>query len=392
MALLVKLKNLIFGKARLTSSPESSARIMDLCLRLSLPYEKMSLDGEAFSLTLGQGKYKRLCRFLDKDGIEYDVKISGLPFFIGKYKRRYGLICGTVIIGAMIIMSGSHIWDIRVSGNSLLTSSEVKAELSAAGLNIGSRKNKKAVHKTVNTVLLNSEKIAWLSINMRGNVAYVDIREKAEKKNEVAVKASNIIAKRNGIIEYLQVMRGNAVVKEGDSVKEGDLIISGISEAVHGEIRTENAAGKAFAVTNYSFEIKIPLEYDKKVMSKPKILKKTVKFFSKYINIFRNYGNLGANCVTIEEENSLSLPGMPALPVSIITELASDCKTVSAHRSEKEASELAFFELERQISSAFSEGELLRKNITTEIGEKEFILKCEIICSENIGINVPIEN
>ncbi|MEE0969104.1 MAG: sporulation protein YqfD [Clostridia bacterium] len=392
MAFLVKIKNTLFGKGEIKAPAALSHEVLNICIKMSLPYEKMSLGEEFISFETSLRRAKKLEAELKKSGIECNLSIGGLPCLIGRYKKRYGLMAGTIIIAALLVLSGNHIWDIRVSGNKVLTAAEVKAELDKAGFRVGSRQGEKDVDEISNTVLLNSDMIAWLSINFNGNVAYVDIREKVlAKANENISEPANIIASRDGIIEYMQVLRGSAAVKEGESVKEGDLLISGLYESSHGEYLTDHAMGKVYAITNHSFSIKIPLEYDKKELSEPVCTRKTVKFFSKYINIFRKSGNLGASCVKIEEENSFSLFGLPPLPISVISELSSSYRTVAARRSANEASELAFFELENQISSLLSDAELLQKNISTEITDKEFILNCDIICTENIAKSQPFK-
>lgn len=392
MAFLVSIKNAIFGWTRISAQAKNAHHIMNICMAMRLPYEKMKFSGDSIMLKLSRHTAKRLAERLTAEELEFEEKSGGIPILLEKYKKRWGLMSGAVIIIALLILSGSHVWDIRISGNSTLTAAQVKAELASKGFEIGSKIGKTDVDEITNAVLIDSEKISWMSINFRGNVAYVQIREKTTPDSSdinERLSNANIVAGRDGVIEYLEVMRGSAAVKEGDSVRRGELLISGITESTHGEYRTEHALGRVYAITNHSFSIKIPLQYDKKELSEPLCTKKTIKFFSKNINIFRKGGNLGASCVKIEEENSFSPFGLPPLPISIVTELSLEYETISARRTEKEASELAFFELEKLILAELSGADLLRKTISTEMTEKEFLLKCDIICSENIAVSAP---
>lgn len=391
MALLVKIKNSLLGSAVLRTSVCNSADVLDICINNKIHYSKIKFDGDNIELSMSLLCAKKLAGELDKKEYVYSIKSGGLPILIGKYKRRWGLMAGVLIIFCIIYLSGSYVWDIRVSGNTSLTEAEVRAELDLAGFSVGSKIGEKDVDEIANSVLLTSEKIAWMSINYTGNVAYVQIREKELPQTiEGANAPANIIASRDGVIEYLEVMRGSAVVKERQSVREGDLLISGISENKFGEYRTERAIGKVYAVTNHHFSVKIPLNYDKKELSEAVCTKKTLKFFSFYINIFRKGGNLGASCVKIEKEDSLSLFGLPSLPVSIISEETREYQTTVAKLDEKEASEIAFFELENLILTKLQDADLLKKTIKTEITDNEFLLECDIICSENIAKSVPI--
>ncbi len=390
MSLLVKLKNFLLGSALVSFAAENAAKTLEFCIGQDIVYEKMTLNEHSMTLRLSLPAAKKLIKMLEESEIEFESDFSGFPFFAEKYKKRLGILAGAGVIIFFASFSSSHVWDIRVSGNKRVSEAQVEEELAAAGFYIGSRIGERDVDEIAGDVLLGSPNIAWMSINMRGNVAYVDIREKEQAERGDTLTKANIVASADGIIEYAEVMRGSLVAFEGQSVREGDLLISGVSESKNGEIRIERALGKVYAITNRSFFIKIPLEYEKKILSEPLCTKKTIKFFSKYINIFRKGGNLGSSCVKIEEEDSFSVFGLPALPISVISELSSSYELRRVRRSEKEASELAFFELEKLILSELSDADLLKKTVRTEIGEKEFLLWCDVICSENIAKSVPI--
>ncbi len=389
----VSIKNPLFGGSVLKASRSDATFLINTCFRNRFSYEKISYTEEDVCLTLSALTAKRLAFILKKHGIECEVQLYGIPKTAKKFGKRYGLILGIITIFALNVLSGRYIWDIRVEGNKSMTEAEVKSELSAVGFEIGSPTKGRDVDEISNAVLISSEKIAWLSINMHGTVAYVNIREKLlpDQKDDME-NPSNIIAKSDGIIEHIEVLRGNAAVKEGDSVKEGDLLISGISESTRGEYRTEHALGNVYAETNHSFEIKIPLIYDKKVSRNSICSGITVKFFSKNVNIFKKGGNLGASCVTIMEEDQFTPDTLPPLPVSVVRYMTREYDTVREKRSVTEASELAFFELQNLIAASLDGGELLRKNIRTEITDTEFILRCDIISSENIATTKTIEN
>ena len=117
---------------------------------------------------------------------------------------------------------------------------------------------------------------------------------------------------------------------------------------------------------------------------------KTVNFFGKNINIFRKSGNLGATCVKIEEEKDISLFGLPPLPISISSESIREYRTEEKKRSPEAASELAFFELNNLIYTTLSSADILSKTVKTELTDEFFIIKCDLICSENIAVGKPI--
>ncbi len=393
MEILVKLKNAFLGYCVLSVDEKRSHSLINACIKSGIPYEKANISDGRLFLKTSLFSAKRLKKLLLESETEFEEKTGGLPIFLRRYKSRYGIATGVLIFFIINFFAPRYVWDIRVSGNTSMTEAQVKDELSAARFDLGYKIGKEDVDRVTNSVLLRSEKIAWMAINMNGSVAYVQIREKIEKNSEFETDPhsySNIVAARNGVIERVEVLRGKSAVEAGQSVTAGDLLISGVIESTHGESRLENAIGRVYATTSRHFSVKIPLVYEKKILSDAVCTQKTLKFFSKNISIFKKDGKTDENCVKIKEEASLSLFGLPALPIGIVSENERQYRTVSELRSYEDASEIAFFELQALIEAELSDAELLEKTVKTEMTDDEFIILCDIVCLENIAKDLPI--
>jgi similar to stage IV sporulation protein len=66
----------------------------------------------------------------------------------------------------------------------------------------------------------------WLGISVQGVVAEVKVIKR--KNAPVPIGVCDIVASRDGVISKMIVVRGMPVVKEGDTVAKGDLLISGV--------------------------------------------------------------------------------------------------------------------------------------------------------------------
>lgn len=391
MAFLEMLKNQLLGGCHITVPHNLSAALLNFCMEKHIPYGRMQPNKDGISFDMSSKSAKKIL----KASIITDacsLKYFGLPYYIAKYRRRYGMFAGAVIAFLIIYFSGKIVWDIRVTGNHALTEAQVEAELAAQGFEVGSKIGERDVDIITNKVLLYSEKISWMSINFKGTVAEVQIREKetAERGDDRKSNA-NIVATENGIIDRIEVLRGTPMVKEGDSVNSGDLLISGLIETKHGSVRTEAAAGRIFAITTHSLSVEIPFEYEKKVDKTTLCTEKSIIFFSNRINIYRNSGNTNEKCDKIEGEEFLSLPSFPSLPIGLATQTSIFYSVKTERRSYEEASRLAFFELNNLILEKFTDADILEKNIKTDITESSLLLKCELVCSENIAKAVPFE-
>ncbi|HEX3032278.1 MAG TPA: sporulation protein YqfD, partial [Bacillota bacterium] len=69
--------------------------------------------------------------------------------------------------------------------------------------------------------------IAWAGLEMEGTRVRVKVVEKVLPPPRISLKPADVVAKREGLINQVLVMAGEAVVKPGDMVKRGQILISG---------------------------------------------------------------------------------------------------------------------------------------------------------------------
>ena len=73
------------------------------------------------------------------------------------------------------------------------------------------------------------------------------------------------------------------------------------------------------------------------------------------------------------------------LPLTVYTERYLPYTVESGTRSPEAALTLAYRELAEQIREALGDGEILQKQIYTEIGESGVVLRAEVTCIANIA-------
>jgi similar to stage IV sporulation protein len=155
------------------------------------------------------------------------------------------------------------LWDIRIIGNVEVDAEKIKEDVRSCGLREGDLLLSVNTPELENLVLIESDHVAWISINIVGNVAEVEIREETEEPLEENIDYADLVADRDGVVELFEETRGNALVNIGDSVRKGDVLISGYypADETVGE-RYTVAKGKVLARTEREFSVSVPLEYE----------------------------------------------------------------------------------------------------------------------------------
>lgn len=387
------------GACVVSFKENDAAALLDMCMKKRLNYRSLSaftnIDGERRTIMFCTlGTYKRMLKSLTVSELDIDIRLEkgiGLPFLFQRYKYRVGAFAGFFIMCAIIYASLCVVWDIRIVGNDSVSELEIIRELDEAGLSVGKRINMLDVDEIENRMLIKSDSISWVSINIIGTVANIEVREKQKIPDTVEAKPSNLVAAQNGEIVSLEVYTGKPVVKIGDIVSKGDILVSGIYDSLNFGFRLRPSRGKIFAKTSHRIEVEIPYEYQEKVYTGSEITENKLIFFSNSIKLSKNSGNLPLNCDTIKESNVFSLAGEKDMPIMLESVRHLEYKYESATRTCDEATELAFRELESDLYRYTKDAALISKSIKTEIGASSVKLICNILIIEDIAENVEFE-
>ena len=157
------------------------------------------------------------------------LKKRGLPFFFRKYKKRKSFLIGSVMF--VIIFAGmwSYIWEIEIIGDSLLKRKEVIDYLAKNNIGIGSVKYFLNTDKIEDDFILHFKNLAWVDIKVKGTKLVISAFDRTKTPNIIDENLPcDIVAKKDGIIEEVLVKNGVEVIKIGDAVLKGDVLISGI--------------------------------------------------------------------------------------------------------------------------------------------------------------------
>lgn len=386
-------RNWIFGYCEISLEGKVRTKLLELFLECPIPYWNLTEEEDA-----------TICRILKRDAAVFlreckerglHAKINfraGLPALLHRYRRRPGIPVGIIIIAAAIYISGLFIWDINVSGNKRMSEAEILQLLESHGVYVGSYIPSLELQSIYNSIIIESGELAWLSVNIRGTVANVEIREIDMPDNRTTGSApSNVIAASDGQIATVEVYNGQAQINPGDTVREGSLLISGVTTDKNGVVRVVHGSGRVMARTNRTITVKIPLIYDKKIYTGRSTSNFSYKIFSFPVNISKNGSIEYEEYDKIITNEQLSFYGMLRLPVWYERTAFCEYTTEKTKRSETEAVRMAGIELANRIAELPQETEILSRTVNAYFTDDSYVLECSMLCLENIAKIVEIE-
>ncbi len=390
--MLLKILNFLGGWYILSGKRKDSTAFLNLCMRLCLPYWGFVQEEDAFFVCVRRRVGRELLAECKEKKIDISLILErGLPRFLHRYRGRWGLAFGGILCVFLIWLSGRFVWRVEVSGTERYDMRDVIEELEALGFGVGSYIPPVDVNILQNRFLLASDRFAWITVNIFGTTAQVEVVEISERSRETREQGpANLIASGDGQIVLLEVRSGFPAIRMGDVVLAGDLLVSGIGETADMRTLVCRAEGRIYAEVLEHVSVEIPYAYNKKTYTGEKKSENKIIFFGKEINLFKKTGILGGSCDTIENERILSVFGQIRIPISIITTTSLYYTEESARRDETSAEALAAYMLEEQIKIRLADAELIQQILETTVTDSSVRLDCTLRCIRNIAQTAPI--
>lgn len=150
----------------------------------------------------------------------------GFPFFMHRMRHRKMLIAGGVLFCVCLYVLSSFVWFVEVTGLISLPSGAVLDVARQAGLKPGIMKRNADIKQVEHMLLVHIPDIAWTGITIRGTRAVIEVAEKTVVQVEDKSPA-NIIATKDGLVEEMIALVGEAMVRRGETVRKGQVLVSG---------------------------------------------------------------------------------------------------------------------------------------------------------------------
>ncbi len=383
---MVRLDWLLFGYRKLEISEKDIIRASNILLKSNI---RIKLDYG--SVLVSETDFKKI-KMLFEGKIEYTASVLlGVRGLLVRHRRDYGVFAALILSALIFAFSSSVVWDIRVEGSLDGREEAVLEELSEIGFTVGVpwyRCDKNAIEAELLEI---SENVSWVNINRRGTVAYVSVIDKASYPDSEEPRGyANIVAERDCVIEEISVVSGYAAVRAGETVRKGQILISGVIplEQGGGFCRAEGTvigrySGSVSVSVSETETVKQPFQKDLRSFS--------FVFFKNKINIFKKYGNLPEDCVIIEDKRDFDFFGIRKLPFGTLREYSLSYTEATVFHTESDMVRLAAERHKEALSKVLFEKELLRIETHGEFSGDFYNMNSDFVCRSNIAVTAEFQ-
>lgn len=383
--------NYLRGSAVVEVTAPAPERVVNLCAAHGIPFWDVTwLREDAFRLSTTLSGARRLAEVTAETAARVTVlRREGAPELWHRGRNRYVLLAAAVLLPLLLVLTSGYIWDLDVSGNTTVPTESVLQALERCGVTVGTRGAGLDQDDLRNRVLPLLPDVVYLAVNVRGCTAHVQVVERTRPPHLYRDgDIQNIVASRDGLLTKIEALDGVTCVSVGDTVRAGDVLLSGAAESPRGT-RYLRATGRIWARTWYQWTVSVPLTAPETAPQTDVTRRIAVDLGRKRINFFSGGSVLAPDCDKITKYHPLRLPFGLRLPLTLVVETVSP--TAPAVWSQEDARRQGEAQLLSQLTRQLGqEGEILRTEFSARQQDSYLLVSLWAECQEQIGTAVPL--
>ncbi|MDI6601706.1 MAG: sporulation protein YqfD [Thermoanaerobacteraceae bacterium] len=202
---------------------------------------------------------EKVKKIAEQLGLEVEIiKESGLLYYLQCFLKHRSFASGMLIFILLLYLSTSFVWAVEIKGNEEIATEELEEIVEELGVKPGVLKSV-IDHDRFILELLNREKrLSWAEIEIKGVKARISVAEGKGPPEIIDYSVPcNIVAEKDGFLVKLLPLNGEKAVEDGNAVKKGQVLVSGIVYSELSGTRFVHALGQAWAHTYYTGEAEV---------------------------------------------------------------------------------------------------------------------------------------
>lgn len=260
--ILNKIMSYFSGNVRFEAVNGFCERFINYCASNNILIVKLKKTPTGFRASCSAANYGAVCRLAKKANVEIKtISKKGFIFKVAKYRSRWGIAVGALIIIAALAVSQRFVFDISVAGNENVRTEVILRELEQIGVKKFAYLPDLDLRMKKHEALLRLPDLSWLTINKSGNKLAVTVSERRRQPRIPDIsEPCDIVAAKTGLILFMDVYSGRKVVTEKHTVQKGDLLIEGSYPDKEGNLTYVHADGRIIAQVQFEKSLSIDMK------------------------------------------------------------------------------------------------------------------------------------
>jgi similar to stage IV sporulation protein len=289
-----------------------------------------------------------------------------------------------VLFALLLFGLSCFIWRIEIPETEGVSTEEIRAQLSSLGVRVGAWRGSIDPKEAARRMMILNDDIAWIALNILGSTIEVEISPRTQPPDRIhdAKVPTNVVAAHTGQIKYMEVYDGESLLGVGDTVMEGDIIVSGITQDKWGNTMLHHARARVLAWTDETIEVSCPLMAEERVYTEQPMVRRGLLIAEMELPL-----SLKKPPALYEEETErayLRLMGRE-LPVGLTVRTLRPYTLKTVRLTQAEARLRAMAELKALEESRFGEMKVVDRMAIGQLESDAFVIRARYTVERDIA-------
>ena len=215
---------------------DSPERFINLCRNKNIYIWGLDKTDNGHECYLYAKDFRKIKQIVKKSRIKVRIlERHGIYFVYHQYRKRKVFLFSFCIGLLLLFYMTRFVWSIDIQGNYTITDDVMYDYLKTIGIEYGMLQKEISCEEICTSLRRDFLDVIWVSAALEGTTLSITVRENTDRmeRDEMMEKQGDVLANEAGEIVSIITRQGIPMVKKGDCVQRGDVLVSGTIPVVN---------------------------------------------------------------------------------------------------------------------------------------------------------------
>lgn len=375
------------GTVTLSVKGYGTLRLVERCRKEGLRPLMVVPGEEEFRLTIWYWQKKKFPRLTQQAGVEWqELEQKGLPALLAGYRRRYGLWLGILLSAAFLAYTQCFVWEIHLDTSDPDQQELVWEYLEEAGIGLGTPWSQVDTQGVAQQLYFANRNTSFAALNRNGCSLEV-IFHTSPQTTLPQQRYQNMVAAKDGLVLRVEALSGTAAVEPGQTVRQGQVVISGVGDTDGGDVWFSSAQGMVYAQTVTQKTFSFSLTQQEVLPNAPVWQGRVLHFFHLSLPLQLSSQPMGE---TQSQTRYLTLFGTQ-LPIGIEEIQVQPVGETQTLYTQEQGQAILLAQADRYEEEELDPVEVQQRSESFSLAGDTLFLQVEWVCEEQIARSLPFD-
>lgn len=391
----LRIDHYLFGFCEVQAELEHPERLLDSLIAARVRFWRIELCERTVRVRVRLCDLRRVEATLEEARARLcavcRIRTRGLPRHLWRYRARIGLLFGILCSVFLLSLSTFFIWGVTIETDSVhFSRAQLDTMLRDVGVYAGAPRAEVEKSDAAFQFLKRYPEFVFAAFNVRGTTVFAELVERTPRPDAQDARGPcHLTASAGGIILSCTAQNGELMVREGDVVDEGALLVSGAMTLRAGGYRLVQSQGKIMAQTVREFSCFLPYSREQTVFTGEETRTSVWSMLSLRLSPFSAERSVYESERRFVERRALTLFGA-ALPITVEECVHAQTVVQTVHYTDEQCRRQCYDAYRTWLLDLLGEdGSLIDEQLEYRSQADGVCLTALVSCAENIARSTP---